>query len=146
MQSVSLCRTKVWNSNFRLEKWNENVFQKNWIYPQNFHCHWKKNWNVSSRQQNRSVYCFCWKQNFNWQVFVFQLERTPTPFESYKPFLKTNLKTFHLQVQEARGQHDDEAVKRAINEYEDTLGRYIPVLMAQAKIYWELEMYQQVGI
>ena len=48
------------------------------------------------------------------------------------------------KVQEARGQHDDEAVKRAINEYEDALGRYIPVLMAQAKIYWELDMYQQV--
>jgi hypothetical protein len=26
-----------------------------------------------------------------------------------------------------------------------TLGRYIPVLMAQAKIYWDLEMYQQVN-
>ena len=51
---------------------------------------------------------------------------------------------FFNQVQEARGQHDDEAVKRAINEYEDALGRYIPVLMAQAKIYWELDMYQQV--
>ena len=49
-----------------------------------------------------------------------------------------------VQVQEARGQHDDEAVKRAINEYEDALARYIPVLMAQAKIYWELDMYQQV--
>ena len=49
-----------------------------------------------------------------------------------------------FQIQEARGQHDDEAVKRALNEYEDTLGRYIPVLMAQAKIYWDLEMYQQV--
>ena len=51
---------------------------------------------------------------------------------------------FSCQVQEARNQHDDEAVKRAINEYEDALGRYIPVLMAQAKIYWDLEMYQQV--
>ena len=50
-----------------------------------------------------------------------------------------------FQVQEARGQHDDEAVKRAINEYEDALARYIPVLMAQAKIYWELDMYQQVA-
>ena len=48
-------------------------------------------------------------------------------------------------MQEARGQHDDEAVKRAINEYEDALGRYIPVLMAQAKIYWELDMYQQAS-
>ncbi len=57
---------------------------------------------------------------------------------------EVNVNLFNFQVQEARGQHDDEAVKRAINEYEDTLGRYIPVLMAQAKIYWELEMYQQV--
>ncbi len=58
--------------------------------------------------------------------------------------VEANVDLFYFQVQEARGQHDDEAVKRAINEYEDTLGRYIPVLMAQAKIYWELEMYQQV--
>lgn len=49
-------------------------------------------------------------------------------------------------MQEARNQHDDESVKRAINEYEDALGRYIPVLMAQAKIYWDLEMYQQVTL
>ncbi len=26
------------------------------------------------------------------------------------------------------------------------LYRYIPVLMAQAKIYWDLEMYQQVSM
>ena len=54
-----------------------------------------------------------------------------------------NTSDIYPKVQEARGQHDDEAVKRAINEYEDALGRYIPVLMAQAKIYWELDMYQQ---
>lgn len=29
-------------------------------------------------------------------------------------------------------------------EYEECLDRYIPLLMAQAKIYWELENYQQV--
>ena len=28
-----------------------------------------------------------------------------------------------FQVQEARNQHDEETVKRYINEYEDTLGR-----------------------
>ncbi len=57
----------------------------------------------------------------------------------------TNSSTY-LQVQEARSNHDDEAVKRSINAYEDVLGRYIPVLMAQAKIYWDLEMYPQVII
>ncbi len=29
----------------------------------------------------------------------------------------------NFQVQEARNQHDEETVKRYINEYEDTLGR-----------------------
>jgi tetratricopeptide repeat protein 30 len=47
-------------------------------------------------------------------------------------------------VQEARQNHDDEAVKRAVNEYDEALERYIPVLMQQAKIYWDMENYQQV--
>lgn len=30
------------------------------------------------------------------------------------------------------------------SEYKETLHLYIPVLMSQAKIYWDLELYQQV--
>ena len=30
------------------------------------------------------------------------------------------------------------------SEYKETLDLYIPVLMSQAKIYWDLELYQQV--
>ena len=48
-------------------------------------------------------------------------------------------------MQEARPNHDDEAVKRLVNEYDDALERYIPVLMQQAKIYWDMENYQQVS-
>ncbi|XP_018370782.1 PREDICTED: tetratricopeptide repeat protein 30A isoform X2 [Trachymyrmex cornetzi] len=48
------------------------------------------------------------------------------------------------QVQEARLNHDDNAVKKAVNDYEEALDRYVPVLMAQAKIYWDLENYTQV--
>ena len=48
------------------------------------------------------------------------------------------------QVQEARLNHDEVAVKKAVNDYEDALDRYVPVLMAQAKIYWELGNYSQV--
>lgn len=48
------------------------------------------------------------------------------------------------QVQEARLNHDDNAVKKAVNDYEEALDRYVPVLMAQAKIYWDLENYIQV--
>ena len=49
-----------------------------------------------------------------------------------------------VQVQEARTSHDDEAVKKSINDYEEALARYIPVLMAQAKIYWDMDQYAQV--
>lgn len=47
-------------------------------------------------------------------------------------------------VQEARQAQDDDAVKRAVCEYDAALERYIPVLMQQAKIYWDMENYQQV--
>ncbi|XP_075683230.1 intraflagellar transport protein 70A-like isoform X2 [Rhinoderma darwinii] len=48
------------------------------------------------------------------------------------------------QVQEARLNRDDEAVKKAVGEYDEALEKYIPVLMAQAKIYWNMENYQMV--
>ncbi|ELU05516.1 hypothetical protein CAPTEDRAFT_145766 [Capitella teleta] len=54
------------------------------------------------------------------------------------------LRKLTKQVQEARQNHDDEAVKKAVNEYDEALERYIPVLMQQAKIYWDLENYAQV--
>ncbi|CAH8524252.1 unnamed protein product [Dicrocoelium dendriticum] len=47
-------------------------------------------------------------------------------------------------VQEARQARDDEAVKRVVCEYDAALERYIPVLMQQAKICWDMENYQQV--
>lgn len=48
------------------------------------------------------------------------------------------------QVQEARLNHDDIAVKRAVTDYDEALKRYVPVLMSQAKIYWDLGNYVQV--
>uniref|UniRef100_A0A2K5BVC4 Tetratricopeptide repeat protein 30 n=1 Tax=Aotus nancymaae TaxID=37293 RepID=A0A2K5BVC4_AOTNA len=49
-----------------------------------------------------------------------------------------------IQVQEARHNRDDEAIEKAVNEYDETLEKYIPVLMAQAKIYWNCENYVMV--
>ncbi|XP_037084938.1 tetratricopeptide repeat protein 30A-like [Pollicipes pollicipes] len=54
------------------------------------------------------------------------------------------LRKLTKQVQDARSKQDETAIKRALNEYEEALERYIPVLMAQAKIYWDLENYPQV--
>ncbi|XP_004701770.1 tetratricopeptide repeat protein 30B, partial [Echinops telfairi] len=58
--------------------------------------------------------------------------------------LTEHLRRLTIQVQEARHNRDVEAVKRAVNEYDETLEKYIPVLMAQAKIYWNLENYAMV--
>ncbi|XP_074857172.1 intraflagellar transport protein 70B [Carettochelys insculpta] len=54
------------------------------------------------------------------------------------------LRKLTKHVQEARQNRDDEAVKKAVNEYDETLEKYVPVLMAQAKIYWDMENYTMV--
>jgi len=54
------------------------------------------------------------------------------------------LRKLTKQVQESRQNHDDDAVKKAVNEYDESLERYIPVLMAQAKIYWDRENFAAV--
>ena len=56
------------------------------------------------------------------------------------------LRKLTKQVQEHRQSHDDDAVKKVVEEYDDTLECYIPVLMAQAKIYWDMEDYYQVRV
>ena len=38
-------------------------------------------------------------------------------------------------------QRDNELIKRTLKLYDDALERYIPVLMAQARIYWDMEHY-----
>ncbi|XP_017879855.1 tetratricopeptide repeat protein 30A [Ceratina calcarata] len=73
-----------------------------------------------------------------------------SPEEAYRKFDDLGNKHMEIlrkatkRVQEARLNHDDPAVKKAVNDYEEALERYVPVLMAQAKIYWELGNYTQV--
>ncbi|KAJ3069482.1 Tetratricopeptide repeat protein 30A [Podochytrium sp. JEL0797] len=78
------------------------------------------------------------------------LLRQSSPEEAYRKF--DDLATKHVdtlrkltkQVQEARTNMDEETVKRVVSEYDDAVERYIPVLMAQAKIYWDMENYASV--
>uniref|UniRef100_A0A8C2F124 Tetratricopeptide repeat protein 30 n=1 Tax=Cyprinus carpio TaxID=7962 RepID=A0A8C2F124_CYPCA len=48
------------------------------------------------------------------------------------------------KVQEARHNRDDESLKKYVQDYDEVLERYIPVLMAQAKVYWNRENYSMV--
>uniref|UniRef100_A0A8B9JUF9 Tetratricopeptide repeat protein 30 n=1 Tax=Astyanax mexicanus TaxID=7994 RepID=A0A8B9JUF9_ASTMX len=49
-----------------------------------------------------------------------------------------------LKVQESRRTRDDEGLKKSLEDYDQLLEEYIPVLMAQAKIYWNRENYNMV--
>ena len=70
--------------------------------------------------------------------------------EAYKKFeelanrhidlLRKNTKA----IQDARLARDNDAIKKALKEYDESLEKYIPVLMMQAKIYWDLHNYSQV--
>ncbi|KAH9519738.1 Tetratricopeptide repeat protein 30A [Bulinus truncatus] len=78
------------------------------------------------------------------------ITRQTSPEEAYRKLDEMatkqteTLRKLTKQVQESRQNHDDDAVKRAVNEYDEALERYIPVLMQQAKIYWDMENYLQV--
>ncbi|XP_040209040.1 tetratricopeptide repeat protein 30A isoform X1 [Rana temporaria] len=71
-------------------------------------------------------------------------EEAYAKLEQVAGMLTEQLRKLTKQVQEARHNRDDEAVKKAVNDYDEVLEKYIPVLMAQAKIYWNMENYQEV--
>ncbi|RWS31044.1 tetratricopeptide repeat protein 30A-like protein [Leptotrombidium deliense] len=54
------------------------------------------------------------------------------------------LRKLMKKVQDAKQTQNEENVKKAVAEYENTLELYIPILMSQARIYWDLEYYEQV--
>ncbi|XP_062388654.1 intraflagellar transport protein 70A [Sardina pilchardus] len=58
--------------------------------------------------------------------------------------LTDQLRKSAKQVQDARHTRDDDGLKRALHDYDEVLEKYIPVLMAQAKIYWNRENYSMV--
>uniref|UniRef100_A0A7S0YIU3 Tetratricopeptide repeat protein 30 n=1 Tax=Hemiselmis tepida TaxID=464990 RepID=A0A7S0YIU3_9CRYP len=54
------------------------------------------------------------------------------------------LRKLTKQIQDARINRDNEAIKKSLKDYDDALERYIPVLMAMARIYWDLQNYPMV--
>ena len=73
-----------------------------------------------------------------------------SPDEAYKKFdILANrhidiLRKLTKNIQDARLAHDNEAIRIALKDYDGAVEKYIPVLMAQAKIYWDLENYAMV--
>ncbi|XP_028268763.1 intraflagellar transport protein 70A isoform X2 [Parambassis ranga] len=72
------------------------------------------------------------------------------PEEAFRKFDEMNgkmieqLRKLTKQVQEAQLARDEEAQKKSLQEYDLMQEKYIVVLMAQAKIYWNRENFQMV--
>lgn len=54
------------------------------------------------------------------------------------------LRKITKKMQDAKQNHDKDGVKAAVRIYDEALDEYIPVLMAQANIYWEINNYPMV--
>ncbi|XP_045892957.1 tetratricopeptide repeat protein 30A isoform X1 [Micropterus dolomieu] len=65
-------------------------------------------------------------------------------FEEMNGKLTEQLRKLAKQVQEARLARDDDVQKKALQDYDLMQEKYIVVLMAQAKIYWNRENFQMV--
>ncbi|KAM9746247.1 intraflagellar transport protein 70A isoform 2-T2 [Menidia menidia] len=72
------------------------------------------------------------------------------PEEAFRKFeemigkLTEQLRKLAKQVQDTKLSRDEEPKQRALEDYELILEKYIVVLMAQAKIYWNRENFQMV--
>ncbi|EEH59350.1 uncharacterized protein MICPUCDRAFT_24770 [Micromonas pusilla CCMP1545] len=55
-----------------------------------------------------------------------------------------SLRMLTRTIHGARAARDAEAVKQALLAYDDALELYVPILMSKAKIYWDIEHYNQV--
>merc|ERR1711988_371326 len=72
------------------------------------------------------------------------------PEEAYRKFDDLSrkhidqLRSLTKQIQDARLARDQEQIRRWLKLYDEALEKYIPVLMSQARIYWDLEHYPMV--
>jgi tetratricopeptide repeat protein 30 len=70
-----------------------------------------------------------------------------SPAEAYKKFdilaqkHVDELRKLTKQIQVAKSKHDQDGIKQALKNFDEALEEYIPVLMQQAKIYWDIENY-----
>lgn len=73
-----------------------------------------------------------------------------SPAEAYRKFdilaqkHIDQLRKMTRKIQDAKQNHDKDAVKSAVRMYDAALEEYIPVLMAQANIYWGIDNYPMV--
>lgn len=76
--------------------------------------------------------------------------RQTAPEEAYRKLddmatkLTEDLRKYTKQVQDSRRSHNDEVTKAAIRDFDEAIDKFLPILMQQAKIYWDLDNFAQV--
>jgi len=87
-------------------------------------------------------------QDFEYiDALIFQnasLEDTVKRFDELGKKHLDNLKRITRMIKEAQNDKDNALLQKTLKEYDETLERYIPVLMAHAKIFWNKEEYVKV--
>lgn len=83
--------------------------------------------------------------------FLEALIMVPTsPAEAFRKFDRLTkkhvdgLRKFTKKIQDARLSRDNDAISDALKTYDESLDKYVPVLMSMAKIYWDRENYPMV--
>jgi tetratricopeptide repeat protein 30 len=76
--------------------------------------------------------------------------KSSAPEESFRQFDELGNKHLDVlrqttkEVQRAKSNHNEESLRKAVEDYDEAIEQYIPILMAQARIYWDLENYSMV--
>ncbi|CAJ0946434.1 unnamed protein product, partial [Mesorhabditis belari] len=65
-------------------------------------------------------------------------------FDAMTQDITNELRKLTKRVQEIRQSADEDQIRKAVDGYDEALERYLPVLMSQAKIYWDQQDYSQV--
>ena len=84
---------------------------------------------------------------YEYEFLEAKIIQQTSPEEAYKKLEDMGMKQIETlrrltkEVQETRKNHKDDLVKKTVQEYDENLEKYIPILMAQASIYWEMKNY-----
>ncbi len=81
------------------------------------------------------------------ETFILQQTSPDEAFRKFEELADKHIDILRKKtkaIQDARIARDSKAINTALQEYDQALDKYIPVLMMQAKIYWDIQNYTQV--
>lgn len=81
------------------------------------------------------------------ETFILYQSSQEEAYAKFESLANTHIDVLRKKtkaIQDARIARDSKAITTALQEYDSALDQYIPVLMMQAKVYWDKGNYKQV--